>query len=1060
MKRVLIPLSLALLFCLSSPYGNAQQNTVTDNRPVISYQGLLTSPQNGQPLSGTHRITVTLYGDDHGTQRVWEGSYQTELSNGVFNLHLGSGAYPLPVAKELDRPMWLGVRVDENEEMKPLTRLTSTLQAVTVSDGSITKEKMATDYVASLSVDGEKITGQGTALNLVPGKGLRLDYDKTTGSLILSQDKSSAGNGDDKGAANGVVWWDEIGNNTTNPVVNYVGTSDMVPLEIRVNGAVGQFSPAGDGRVMQYTPTALSPNLIGGHNANLFAIGVNGATIGGGGTNATPHTIGADFGTIAGGDGNTTVGIAATVGGGNANNGGGNYSTVSGGDANTNMFVLAAGHAFLGGGQINKVTDNHGTLGGGLDNAAGNERSVVPITGVAALAPPAFPIVTDAQYATVGGGWSNTAAGYESFVGGGEDNIAFYARGVTNGGFQNFNIAAASTIGGGEENQIEIMSPAIVRGGPLPFHPPFLNPQYMPNISTYSTISGGLWNQILSSDNSTIGGGRMNSIGIFGMPAMNATISGGTNNTIISPDANIAGGSVNTITAPGSTVGGGTNNNIGGSRSVIAGGSLHTIAAGVTSSAISGGSSNVISASFSAIGGGSINNIVGNFSAIPGGQNLTIGTNSFGFNGDISGTITDLSVAPYNNVALFNDVDVWVGNVSGTARQVRFYSPNVGDYTYTLPTTTYTAFQAGPQPANITYVLPPSLPIAPVGDVLTCTNTGVMSWITPTNGTVTSVGLAMPASVFTVSGSPVTSSGTLTANFTNQAANTIFAGPAAGPAAAPTFRALVAADITAAGGVTGTGTATRVAFWGSTTSLSSNANLFWDNTNNLLGIGTATPTASLHINKTGAVTVSTTTELVSNTVTSATAGISKVGLNITSTGAWTGAGASNTGLSVTVSGATGVLNKAATFTGGVVGVGTTTPQVSMDIDGGIALRPVNFNVTAASTPLPTDALTGTVTDRTIFIINSNSAAVGARVVTFPAGRIDGQLLKIATRNQGGTNNTFRINMNGATNIIGTGNTAANILDMNLHDTVQFFWDANAIAAGTGAWVMFSFANNP
>jgi hypothetical protein len=44
-----------------------------------------------------------------------------------------------------------------------------------------------------------------------------------------------------------------------------------------------------------------------------------------------------------------------------------------------------------------------------------------------------------------------------------------------------------------------------------------------------------------------------------------------------------------------------------------------------------------------------------------------------------------------------------------------------------------------------------------------------------------------------------------------------------------------------AGGVTGSGTATRVAFWSGATSLSSNANLFWDNTNNYLGIGTATP---------------------------------------------------------------------------------------------------------------------------------------------------------------------------------------------------------------------------
>jgi hypothetical protein len=62
------------------------------------------------------------------------------------------------------------------------------------------------------------------------------------------------------------------------------------------------------------------------------------------------------------------------------------------------------------------------------------------------------------------------------------------------------------------------------------------------------------------------------------------------------------------------------------------------------------------------------------------------------------------------------------------------------------------------------------------------------------NGTVTSVGLALP-SLFTISGSPVTSSGTLTGTFANQASNTFLAGPANnGAAAAPTMRSLTVSD--------------------------------------------------------------------------------------------------------------------------------------------------------------------------------------------------------------------------------------------------------------------------
>src|SRR5690348_10523595 len=61
-------------------------------------------------------------------------------------------------------------------------------------------------------------------------------------------------------------------------------------------------------------------------------------------------------------------------------------------------------------------------------------------------------------------------------------------------------------------------------------------------------------------------------------------------------------------------------------------------------------------------------------------------------------------------------------------------------------------------------------------------------------GTVTSVGLSLPAA-FTVSGSPVTSAGTLTAAWANQSANLVFAGPTSGAATTPTFRSLVSTDI-------------------------------------------------------------------------------------------------------------------------------------------------------------------------------------------------------------------------------------------------------------------------
>ncbi len=94
------------------------------------------------------------------------------------------------------------------------------------------------------------------------------------------------------------------------------------------------------------------------------------------------------------------------------------------------------------------------------------------------------------------------------------------------------------------------------------------------------------------------------------------------------------------------------------------------------------------------------------------------------------------------------------------------------------------------------YILPPAtvgvLGGVKVGTGLSVAGDGTLS----TSGSfVTQVELALPASTFSISGSPVTGTGTLTGTFISQNPNTFFMGPVVGPATTPTWRTVVTADL-------------------------------------------------------------------------------------------------------------------------------------------------------------------------------------------------------------------------------------------------------------------------
>lgn len=111
----------------------------------------------------------------------------------------------------------------------------------------------------------------------------------------------------------------------------------------------------------------------------------------------------------------------------------------------------------------------------------------------------------------------------------------------------------------------------------------------------------------------------------------------------------------------------------------------------------------------------------------------------------------------------------------------------------------FVTFASTPDRAGFN-VQPGVAPTLPAEGDIWFTTTGIYAFVGGntigpiSTGTVTSVGLSAPAE-FTVSGSPVTGTGSLTFAWANKAANLVLAGPGNGADAAPAFRALVGADL-------------------------------------------------------------------------------------------------------------------------------------------------------------------------------------------------------------------------------------------------------------------------
>jgi hypothetical protein len=233
------------------------------------------------------------------------------------------------------------------------------------------------------------------------------------------------------------------------------------------------------------------------------------------------------------------------------------------------------------------------------------------------------------------------------------------------------------------------------------------------------------------------------------------------------------------------------------------------------------------------------------------------------------------------------------------------------------------------------------------GKVLTSDANGTATWQNPvpSGGTVSSVALSMP-SIFSVSGSPVTTAGTLSASLNNQSENLVFAGPASGGAATPSFRSLVAADIppltsaqTNAWGLSGNaGTNASVNFIGTTdvSDLVFRTNSFEKmriKADGFIGIGTNNPSSLLHLK------ANTPAIIIEDMALGATT--SRIEFKDgTSTTVWdirAGGGAPSGGFQID-SYNPGFATRFHISTNGNIGMGTTIPSEKLEVSGKVLLN--------------------------------------------------------------------------------------------------------------------------
>jgi hypothetical protein len=159
-------LIVLLLIFTQSVWARSLQNTATTSTSTISYQGRL-ADANGNPLTGVYNMEFRVY--NHPTAgeplwtEYWTGGNSVQISDGLFNVMLGSINASLVSAIQGNNELYLGITVGSDTEMTPRIQLGSvpfSMQALTVPDNSITGAKIIENSISNREIAAAAVASE------------------------------------------------------------------------------------------------------------------------------------------------------------------------------------------------------------------------------------------------------------------------------------------------------------------------------------------------------------------------------------------------------------------------------------------------------------------------------------------------------------------------------------------------------------------------------------------------------------------------------------------------------------------------------------------------------------------------------------------------------------------------------------------------------------------------------------------------------------------------------------------------------------------------------------